>query len=170
MKTQSEIQELITGAQHDTARLRDYLCEIGKTVAAMEKETFIDRSRLTVGFSGSQAHLQFDAPSSMTVREALEYSIAKWEIVAMMHSVLEAIEGATGVKYYVWQGAGYTCGLCVRSDTGCRDCIVKKTTEAGQCAGTPYTRYNGLDRSDHSKCAKAAMEEVEFLKSLREIV
>lgn len=97
--------------------------------------------------------------------DPLDLSIEKWERI--VDAGLDGIKADIGFKQ---------CALCASvgritfsSDTLCDDCPIYKKTGEGTCIDTPYIKANEYKIDDHpSQFAEAAVEELEFLKSLRE--
>lgn len=83
---------------------------------------------------------------------ALELSIQKWKDLAKGKDLDYANDEEN-------------CALCeiFSSYDQCGDCPVKLKTGEYGCVGTPYSRFD-LEADDFQK---VALEEVEFLKSLR---
>lgn len=82
--------------------------------------------------------------------DPLEASIQKWEFLAKHPEI-------------VWAHGADTCGLCQKFVLKTGSCVGCPVEQAGHlwCEGTPY------DAWIHHHTTKNALEEVEFLKSLR---
>jgi hypothetical protein len=92
--------------------------------------------------------------------KALRGSIVKWQLI---------VDG-TGID----KGPD-NCPLCQmfnnmvnpKAQAACRGCPVREATGVARCEGTPYEQYSDLDQDlDDKERAEAAVEELEFLKSL----
>ena len=99
------------------------------------------------------------------VKEALECSIMKWEMIV---KVLESDSFIFPLK----DGGTITCALCHMFNgrasslrNYCKGCPIREHTGFNECIKTPYNDYyNAMDNKD---ALKAAKEEVEFLISLQ---
>lgn len=81
--------------------------------------------------------------------DALELSIEKWQ---------DIVDGK-GKNY-----DSLNCALCESIPT-CKLCIIFKKTGESDCEETPYEKYDEAHTTKQRK--KYALEELEFLKSLR---
>lgn len=91
-----------------------------------------------------------------SVRQALEWSIKKWEVTAIHQ------ESQDGQKVPGGNINAYSCPLCIMFFwRGCDGCPVRDRTGRRRCTGTPYILFC------ESFQAKDAWAEAEFLKGLR---
>lgn len=99
-----------------------------------------------------------DWPLDMTVDQALDWSVEKWE------AVVKYIE-ETGIS--VEDGGRKTCPLCdMFWHVECVGCPIPEVADAGGCDNTPYEQYTHYGIVEDA--IEIAREELKFLKGIRE--
>jgi len=108
-------------------------------------------------------------PTNMSKMNALRFSIAKWEVIAMLCEENHRVETENGHK---------TCALCLSYwDMGKSACVSRVDQKcpiamaSGQdaCRGTPYSSFTNADKEDSYDRQEAAEREVIFLRGLLEL-
>ena len=91
-----------------------------------------------------------------SARQALQWSIAKWEYI------VDRLTLSTGIIKSC--GNADTCSLCTlflkENSVDCRNCPVKAVTGYDQCGDTAYHKFKDKPTKEH------AVEEFNFLKAL----
>lgn len=108
-------------------------------------------------------------PDLLTNMEALQFCIAKWEVLAMLAEEGHRIES---------DGAHNTCALCrlyfnpsasVCANQAGKRCPVAMAAGAETCRCTPYQAFVRADKDDDYDRQEAAEREVTFLRGLLEV-
>jgi len=98
-------------------------------------------------------------------KKALEYSIAKWEVIVDWYK--------SGHKDYLHSGGVMTCALCEfgsreAEELICEKCIISKETGEADCVGTPYDDYDEVQMlsKEPKEWQEASQKELDFLQGL----
>ena len=97
--------------------------------------------------------------------DPLDLSIEKWvDIVEHLNKISSLEEFDKEIE----MGA-HNCALCeTYFDGSCAQCPVNEVSGKAECQGTPYEKFKIAE--DLEGMRKAAIAEVEFLKSLKKIL
>jgi len=108
---------------------------------------------------------ELDFLGEATEENALEVSIAKWEVVAGFYEDYD--------DEILDCGGWFTCAFCLvygqKLGKCCADCPIAEVTGYDFCYETPYDDYVcAIDADNPWAAHQAAIEELAFLRSLRE--